>query len=68
MARVIPPHKKGSKCAPSNYRPVSILSALSKIFERIMQEEEPNRLFEDKWMEGNLVVWPSGICRKHLIQ
>ncbi len=39
MERVIPLHKKGSKSDPSNYRPVDILSALSKIVERIIQEQ-----------------------------
>ena len=33
-ARVIPLYKKNSKLEPSNYRPVSILSTLSKILER----------------------------------
>ena len=31
IARVIPLYKKGSKQDPGNYRPVSILSSLSKI-------------------------------------
>jgi len=34
LARVIPLHKGGSKDCPNNYRPVSILPTLSKIFER----------------------------------
>lgn len=38
MARVIPLHKKVSKSDPSNYSPVVILSALSNIMERIIQE------------------------------
>ena len=33
-ARVIPLYKKNSKLEPGNYRPVSILSTLSKILER----------------------------------
>ena len=35
IARVIPLYKKGSKQDPRNYRPVSILSSLSKIIEKI---------------------------------
>ena len=35
-ARVIPIHKKNSKFMPSNYRPVSTLPFISKIFERSM--------------------------------
>ena len=32
-------YKKGDPCQISNYRPISILSALSKIFERIISEQ-----------------------------
>ena len=35
-ADVTPIHQKGKKGKKGNYRPVSILSVLSKIFERIM--------------------------------
>ena len=36
VARVIPTFKKGSNKAPENYRPISILPALSKIFEKVI--------------------------------
>lgn len=39
QARVIPLHKKGSKLEPGNYRPVSILSSISKIMERVIFEQ-----------------------------
>ena len=34
IAKVIPIFKQGSRSLCSNYRPISVLSALSKIFER----------------------------------
>ena len=38
-SKVIPIHKKNSKVEPGNYRPVSILSIISKIFERVVCEQ-----------------------------
>ena len=37
IAKVIPLHKGGSRAEISNYRPISLLSCFSKIFEKIMQ-------------------------------
>ena len=38
-SKIIPLHKKGSKHEAKNYRPVSILSPLSKIVEKIVFEQ-----------------------------
>jgi len=37
LAEVVPVHKSGSPYAVANYRPISILPVLSKIFEKIMR-------------------------------
>ena len=39
LARVTPIHKKGSTLEPGNYRPVSILSSISKVMERLVYEQ-----------------------------
>ena len=49
IAKVKPLFKKGSKTDPSNYRPISLLPLLSKVFERVFldQTEEflsPNQI------------------------
>ena len=36
IARVSPIHKEGPKCYVSNYRPISLLSSFSKIYEKLM--------------------------------
>ena len=50
-AKVIPVHKKLSKLECSNYRPISILSNLDKILERLMY----NRLY--KFIEDNDIFY-----------
>ena len=51
-ARVIPLYKKNSKLEPDNYRPVFILSILSKILERAVEIYlKENDLFY-KWQSG----------------
>ena len=49
-AKVKPLFKKGSRLDPKNYRPISLLPILSKIFERVVHDQtqgflEENRLF-----------------------
>ena len=42
QSKVIPLHKKQSKLEPKNYRPVSILSPLSKVVERVIYDQVYN--------------------------
>ena len=47
MARVIPLHKGGDSTSTANYRPISILSCYSKIYEKAVHRQL-YRYFEDK--------------------
>ena len=48
IAKVIPLYKKNEKYLFDNYRPVSILSSISKIFEKIMHTQIYNYFNENK--------------------
>ena len=39
LGNVTPVHKKGEKTKKDNYRPISILPTISKVFERNMSHE-----------------------------
>ncbi|KAI8426007.1 hypothetical protein MSG28_004983 [Choristoneura fumiferana] len=52
-AQIVPVHKKGDRDCVNNYRPISILPALSKILERIMNSRLVN------YLENNNLVSPS---------
>ena len=38
LADIIPVYKKGSQCEKGNYRPISVLPDLSKIFENVLYD------------------------------
>ena len=44
MARVVPIFKKGDKSIPGNYRPISILPIISKLFEKLVNNHIVNFL------------------------
>ena len=44
LAKVVPLHKGGSRTDITNYRPISLLSCFSKIFEKVMQARLVNHL------------------------
>ena len=48
IAKLKPLYKKGSKIEPKNYRPISLLPLVSKIFERIVHSQTQNYLDKHK--------------------
>ena len=46
LARVVPLYKGGQRNIPGNYRPISVLPAISKVMERILYNQLDNYLTE----------------------
>ena len=61
MAKVTPLHKKGSKTDAGNYRPISVLSIISKILERVVY----NQLYEYIERNNLLCDLQSGFRRSY---
>ena len=61
VAKIVPLHKKGDKTIPNNYRPISILSCLSKILERVVQKQ----LVQHLQINNILSIEQSGFRPKH---
>ena len=64
LAKVFPIHKGGDKTDPSNYRPISILPTVSKIFERHVNQHLMGFLNKYKLIHEN----QSGFRQKHSCQ
>ena len=63
-ARVTPIHKGGSTNVPSNYRPISVLCTVSKVFERHICSQFYNYLNSNKL----LYITQSGFRKGHSCQ
>ena len=64
MAKLYPIHKSGSKSDPANYRPISILPTISKIFEKHINKHLVAFLNKYKVIHAN----QSGFRQKHSCQ
>ena len=69
-ARVVPIYKKNSKTEVGNYRPVSILSVISKIFERIVYDQLEKYLKDEsllyEFQSGFRPSFSTDTCLIHL--
>ena len=64
MAKLFPIHKSGSKTDPANYRPISILPTVSKIFEKHINKHLVAFLNKYKVIHAN----QSGFRQRHSCQ
>lgn len=60
-AVVVPIHKKGPANLFSNFRPISLLSTLSKLFEKIMKERMISFLDRNKYFSKNQYGFREGL-------
>ena len=61
LARVTPIFKEGDKTEKSNYRPISVLPVISRIFERLLA----NQLYQHMNNNGYLSSEQTGFLRLH---
>ena len=61
IAKLIPIYKKGSKSDPKNYRPISILPLISKIFEKVIHDQTQSFLDDN----NILYDFQSGFRKKY---
>ena len=66
-AKVIPIHKNGSKKDVSNYRPISLLSSFSKIFEKLMHSRISNFLNVNQSLHEMQYGFRSGRSCEHAL-
>ena len=59
-AKVIPIFKKGDKTKMTNYRPISLLPVLSKVFEKVINNQITNHLNTHKIIDENQFGFRSG--------
>ena len=56
IAKVLPLFKKGDESLPCNYRPISLLSSLNKVFEKVLYKRMVKFFFNK-----NNIIYPSAV-------
>ena len=67
IARVVPVLKSGDKQDLNNYRPISILPIISKIFEKIVFNQLHNYLDHFNLLNNSQFGFRKNICTSHAI-
>jgi hypothetical protein len=69
LQTIIPLFKKGNKTLPENYRPVSLTSHLTKLFERIVRKKLVMHIERNNLLSNNQHAFRSGrSCLSQLLQ
>ena len=66
-ARVTPVHKKKEKSDPANYRPISLLSVMSKLLEKVIAEQLTRHLDEHHLLSTNQYGFRKGRSASDLL-
>ena len=66
-AKVIPLFKTGSKTELSNYRPISLLSCLSKVLEKLIYSRLMNYLNKNSILHHNQYCFRCGFSTSHAL-
>ena len=66
-AKVVPIHKGGSKFDIQNYRPISLLSAFSKFFEKVMHKRISNFIDGNESLNENQYGFRKGRSCEHAL-
>ena len=65
--RVIPVHKKGLRSEVKNYRPVTLLSVISKVMERIIADQIKEHLLNNKLLNNRQYGFLKGMSASDLL-
>ncbi len=69
QAEITPIHKGGSKALPKNYRPISLTSHITKIFERVIRKHIVKYLEDNGYMNSSQHGFRSGrSCLSQLLE
>lgn len=68
VAHVTPVHKQGTKTDPNNYRPISLINNISKIFEKCINERLKDFLGKHNLLSQNQFGFREGYSTESAIQ
>lgn len=67
LSKVVPLHKKGETTSCNNYRPVSVLPSISKVFEKYLADELVSYMSNNQLFNSRQFGFQKGKSTKHAI-